>query len=260
MSRLKIKIKPLFILYVFLCIYFGWFNKIFYYVIAVALHEYGHYLVAKMKGYEFDSVVFNVYGGGLFGSNSFKRKDDLIISLAGPLVNIFLILIIIALWWIFPTIYYFTYDFVICNLVVFVFNILPFYPLDGGRIVVALLQSRFNKIKILKVLKVISIVISVFFLILFIFSFFGQININLLFVSLYLTINIILNDNNLYNDKIRCLIKNTEKPMEVKTFLISKYDNKYSLLKYTSPNYYSVFEIKNGDGVVRLTEEDLYDL
>ena len=89
MSRLKIKIKPLFVLYVFLCIYFGWFNKIFYYVIAVALHEYGHYLVAKMKGYEFDSVVFNVYGGGLFGSNSFKRKDDLIISLAGPLVNVF---------------------------------------------------------------------------------------------------------------------------------------------------------------------------
>jgi stage IV sporulation protein FB len=260
MSRVKIKIKPLFILYVFLCIYFGWFNKIFYYVIAVVLHEYGHYVVGKIKGYEFESVVFSVYGGGLYGSNSFKRKDDIIISLAGPLVNIFLILIAIALWWFFPTMYYFTYDFVVCNFVVFVFNILPFYPLDGGRIIVSLLQSRFNKVKILKILKVISIVISLFFLILFIFSIFGQYNINLLFVSLYLTINTILNDNYIYNDKIKCLIKNTEKPIEVKTFLVSKCDNKYNLIKYTSPNYYSVFEIKNGNNSVRLTEEDLYDL
>ena len=198
MSKLKIEIKPLFVLYVFLCVYLGWFNKIFYYVVAVVLHEWGHYFVAKIRGYEFNSLVFSVYGGGLFGSNSFKKKDDIAISLAGPMINILLIICNISLWWLFPITYFFTYDFVICNLIIFTFNILPFYPLDGGRIVVALLQDKFDKYKILKIQKVISAICSVVFLILFILSCFIKINFNLLFIAIFLILNVLFNDNNIY--------------------------------------------------------------
>lgn len=260
MARLKIKIKPLFIMYVFLCIYFGWFNKIFYYVVAIVLHEYGHYCVAKMKGYEFDSVVFSVYGGGLFGSNSFKKKDDVLISLAGPLVNIVLIVITIALWWLFPSSYFFTYDFVICNIVVFVFNILPFYPLDGGRIVLAIISERFDRLKVLKACRVVSLLLSIIFCVLFVVSLFGETNVNMLFIGVFLALNSIYNDNNLYNDKVKCFSKKTDKPIEIKNFWVSNYNSKYDLIRYLSPNYYSIFEVKKDGGVCKITEDDLLSL
>lgn len=257
MSKLKIKIKPLFVLYVFLCVYLAWFNKIFYYVVAVVLHEWGHYIVAKIKGYEFDSLIFSVYGGGLFGSNTFKRKDDIIISLAGPLVNIILILCTIALWWLFPTIYFFTYDFVVCNLIVFVFNILPFYPLDGGRVVIAILQNKSDKYKILKVQKIISTIFSFCFVILFFISCFIKINFNLLFISLFLILNVLFNDNNVYENKIKCFNKKYDKPIEIKRFIVNNYKEKYDLIKFLNPHYYSIFEIKNNGKVIVLTEDDL---
>jgi len=137
----KIKIHPLFVIYVFVCLYFGWLNSIFFYVVSVVLHEYGHLLVARLLGYEVDGILFNVYGAGLKTNNIYKPKDDILISIAGPLINIILIVLIVCLWWLFPTSYVFTLDFLKSNLVVFVFNILPIYPLDGGKILNLILDK-----------------------------------------------------------------------------------------------------------------------
>ena len=76
MSRLKIKIKPLFILYVFLCIYFGWFNKIFYYVIAVALHEYGHYLDSDKQTGNCEELSSNIELHKIFEEEKYNFKVD----------------------------------------------------------------------------------------------------------------------------------------------------------------------------------------
>ena len=70
----NIKFKPLFLVYVFLCIYFGWYNNIFYYITAVVLHEYGHLMVAKILGYNTYGIVFDLYGAGLKCDNYFQRK------------------------------------------------------------------------------------------------------------------------------------------------------------------------------------------
>ena len=142
MGKLKINFKPIFLIYVFVCIYFGWYNDIFYYVLAVVLHEYGHYLVAKHYGYDSSGIVFNLYGAALNTNNCFQRKHDILISFAGPLVNVLLILILLSVWWVFPQVFLFSEGFLYANIVTLIFNLIPIYPLDGGRIFVAIISKQ----------------------------------------------------------------------------------------------------------------------
>lgn len=257
MGSLKLKFHPLFIIYVFLCIYFGWFNQVFYYVVVVTLHEFGHYVMIKHYGYNMDSLVFNLSGAGLQGNNIFKPKHEIIISLAGPLVNLILIILTIALWWLYPLSYLYTKEFLISNIVVMIFNLIPIYPLDGGRIITCvLLMKKCSKNKLMKANKYICILFGSILLALFIVSIFFKINYNLLIIGIFMFANTIAFDRNSYFDKINSINKNNQKPVEVKVFRMNNYD-KYNMIRCLSPHYYSIFEIENKGKIETIEEKDL---
>ena len=259
MGRLKIKFHPLFAIYVFLCIYFGWFNQIFYYVITVTLHEYGHYLMIRHYGYEMDSMIFSLNGAGLKGNNVFKERHEIIISLAGPIVNLILIILTICFWWMLPTSYLYTYDFFIANISVMIFNLLPIYPLDGGRILSAWLVSKgIKKNRLLKANKWLCVGLGVVLIILFIISLFYAPNYNILIISGFMFMNSITYSKNTYFDKIQCLNKTNTKPLEVKTFRV-KTTSKKELLRFLNPHYYSIFEVDNGENIITIEESDIID-
>ena len=259
MAKLKIKFHPLFAIYVFLCVYFGWFNQIFFYVITVTLHEFGHFLFLRHYGYECDSLIFSLNGAGLQSNNNFRVKEEIIIAIAGPLVNLILIVLITAFWWIFPLSYLYTYDFLICNIVVMIFNLTPVYPLDGGRILCAFLRSRgvSNK-KIFRLNLIINISFVILFLCLFILSLFFAMNISLIIMSGFFLINIFSLEKNSYYSTINSIIKRSGTPIEIKTFKVDEI-NKPKLIKYLSPHYYSVFEVGIGQQKVIIEEKDLFE-
>lgn len=258
MGKLKIKFQPLFALYCFVCIYFNWFNKIFFYVLTVTLHEYGHYLVANHYGYKIDSLIYSLSGAGITTNDEFAIKDEIKIAIAGPLVNIVLILLIICMWWIFPMSYLYTYDFLICNIVVLIFNLVPIYPLDGGRIIMAIAISKnCAKSKFIKKNRLFCMIVSIAFFGLFLISIFYQINLNLLITAIFLAINSIVSDRNKYYDKVQTLNKKISKtPLEVKVFRVSE-KNEKNLIKYINKNYISVFENEKDGKVYTIKEEDL---
>ena len=200
-----IKFKPLFLIYVFLCIYFDWYNNIFFYILSVVLHEYGHSLVAKYLGYNTNGIVFDLYGAGLRSDSYFDRKHDILISIAGPFVNILIILIAMAGWWLVPSSYIITKNLVICNLVVMIFNLLPIYPLDGGRIVVAVFGKKIKKQKLLKISSFVCLIAGVLFFVMFILSCFFVINFNLLFIAIFLISNACVSFKNLKYDFIKTI-------------------------------------------------------
>lgn len=257
MGKLKIKFQPLFALYVFVCIYFNWFNKVFYYVLTVTLHEYGHFFVAKHYGYKIDSMIYSLSGAGITTKEEFKTKDEIKIALAGPIVNVVLILLIVCLWWIVPLSYLYTYDFLMANVFVLIFNLLPLYPLDGGRIIVSLGSLKFNnKKRLIRISKILSLTFGILFFILFIISLFFATNFNLLITGVFLILNSITCDKNKYYDKIQTFNKKQKEPMEVKVFRVSV-ENKKQLIKYLSPSYISIFE-NNCNGKQEIVrEEDL---
>ena len=81
------------------------------------------------------------YGAVVSGDISgIGRKEEIIVLLAGPLVNLATGLFFVALWWIYPESYPFTDTAAHISFSLFFVNLLPAWPLDGGRILRTLLR------------------------------------------------------------------------------------------------------------------------
>ena len=259
--QLKIVFHPLFIIFAFIIVYFGWMEIFLIYMLVIMLHELSHYLIAVLLGYKLNQITFMPYGAGISGNNIFKPSHEIIIALAGPAFNLIISLICIALWWVFPVTYSYTELFVKCNLVLGLFNLIPLFPLDGGRILVAFLEKYTSKLKLYKVMKIVGIVVSVIFAITFLISVFFKINLTYFFISVFLLFSCIDNTKDVYYE--RTYIKNLDinKPSEVKTYVVSAKYPIHKLVKYIRGNNYTQFLVVNSNHQVikTLTEKELLD-
>ena len=164
--ELKIKIHPLFIIFAFFLIFFGWTRILISYFLVLILHELGHYFMAKFLGYKLNKIVFMPYGVSLNGQgNIFKKRDEILIAMAGPVVNFLLCILTVTLWWLFPVTYYYTDAFVFSNLSLALFNLIPVFPLDGGRVIRNLFYSFLSPPLAQKVFLWSQRVVSVFILV-----------------------------------------------------------------------------------------------
>lgn len=157
------------------------------YLLAVLLHETGHALVAKKLGYRLDKFILLPYGACLsYRQVCFSPEDEIKIAIAGPAVNFFFLMLSAALWWFFPATYSFTYYFSLANAVTFLFNLLPAYPLDGGRIFISFL-SKSDKRKLgYQITQWLNFAFSMLFFFFFLLSVFFGLNITYLVISIFL--------------------------------------------------------------------------
>lgn len=70
------------------------------------------------------------------------KKDSALISLAGPLSNIIFSLAISFIMHLTPALVIFLAPFVVLNISLAIFNLLPIHPLDGGKILVGILPNK----------------------------------------------------------------------------------------------------------------------
>jgi Zn-dependent protease len=133
----------------------GWMTAL--YVLAlfasVLLHELGHTLVARRYGIRTTEIVMFPIGGVSRPERAPKAREELWVALSGPLVNLIIAAALLA--WVGvqkgfvslpqlrePTDANLAERIAIGNLVLFVFNLLPAYPMDGGRILRSFLALR----------------------------------------------------------------------------------------------------------------------
>jgi len=97
------------------------------------LHEYAHRFTAVRLGYTPEKVSFGLFGGVLhIREGIVKPRHELLIHLSGPLFNLIAAYFLYALYlylylpWLVPVI--------LANTVLALYNLMPFYPLDGGKI------------------------------------------------------------------------------------------------------------------------------
>lgn len=123
----------------------------------VTLHEFGHALAARRFGIKTRHISLLLIGGvAQLESMPENPKQELIVALAGPIVNVFIVLLLI------PFVYKGNFDaeglysitsgnFLInlltVNIVLAVFNMIPAFPMDGGRVLRALLSFIFSRAK-----------------------------------------------------------------------------------------------------------------
>ena len=110
--------------------------------VSVLLHEFGHSLTAMHYGYEIDSITLWLFGGVA----SFKElpedwKQELVIAVAGPAVSFGLgVLAFVGLSFPLPASVTFVVGYLgVMNVVLGAFNLLPGFPMDGGRVLRAIL-------------------------------------------------------------------------------------------------------------------------
>ena len=139
--------------------------------ISILLHEMGHAYMAKKYGYTVDNIQIGLFAGQAnMDINSITERDMIRIVGAGPWVNMVLISLSIFSNVAFPC--QFFNSMYIVNLFLFIFNIIPIFPLDGGRILRSILILKMkDRAKSIKISAWISLICSCLLLVYYLMSF-----------------------------------------------------------------------------------------
>lgn len=105
--------------------------------IFILLHELGHAITGITLGLKVKKININVFGLSIEFENYGKERinNKIIIDMAGPAINIisFIVAVIFK-----------NEEIAYINILLAIINLLPIYPLDGGRIVKNLLLKKYN--------------------------------------------------------------------------------------------------------------------
>lgn len=118
--------------------------------VSVLLHELAHSLVAKARKIKVESITLFFFGGVAgIEDEEMKPRDELQMALAGPFFSLFLAGICFLIFKfngnaILTGIMFYLYQ---LNLILAIFNLVPGYPLDGGRALRAILHARYHDLK-----------------------------------------------------------------------------------------------------------------
>ena len=141
-ESMDLSIHPMFFLMgIFYC-FIGQLPFFLMSVIVAIEHELAHAISASRLGYRLNKIVLMPYGAVIDGDlKDISLKDELFVALAGPLCNLMTAGAFAALWWFYPTAYAYTDTACFLSLSIALVNLLPAYPLDGGRVLKCLLTA-----------------------------------------------------------------------------------------------------------------------
>lgn len=258
-SRLKkFPIHPSFFLL------FLWFlinNNLFSFIsftFVVLCHEFGHFLVSKKLGYKLNYFCITPYGVNLnYKEKFFDGEDEIKIAFAGPLASFILSIFLLACWWICPVVYNFTNQMAMQSFLLGIFNLLPCYPLDGGRVFCEFLSKQMQRKKAVKITMILNYFFSSILFILFVVSCFYNFNPTFLLSSVFLILgNIDIMQESKYSpiylfDK---KIKNFSKPNFV---FVSSNLSLAELLKHIEIKRFTVFIVNFDNSKIKYIDENL---
>ena len=135
---MKLRVHPALLIYLALIGFVNGFSYILCILIALFVHEAGHIFMGKFFKEEYELLEITPLGGMLSykaGSSSCKGIKGAVIAAAGPLCSVS----VVYLFCMTPLRYALSKEiitaFISVNISMFLINLLPVLPLDGGRIV-----------------------------------------------------------------------------------------------------------------------------
>jgi len=238
-------------------------------------HECAHAFAAARLGYRLNRVVLMPYGAVIDGDlKSLSLKDELTVALWGPLANLFTAGFFVALWWLYPTAYAFTDSACYASLSIALVNLLPAYPLDGGRILKSLLAAAFESagyppVRAEKRSGAICRAITFSFagglaVLFFAFAAQGRLNATLLLFALFLLFGGIGNgkENAAVYGKLDFSFRDAfQRGVEIKRYAVSNQNVVKTALKFLSKGNYLILDLYD-DGeryVGSLTQTQLFE-
>lgn len=149
--------------FVLALIAFSGSDELIYLLVFSALHELGHFSALLLCHGKAERLIFSYYGFALKYVDNLPRSREALVIIFGPFVNLLIYLIL--------------RDDI--NLILFTLNMLPVYPLDGGRIL---------NLYCRKASKTVSIIVLILIYLLSIYLIVYKKSFSLLLIALYLTV------------------------------------------------------------------------
>src|SRR5690625_2267923 len=163
-----IHIHPILIIFIFISLATGTFTHLFIILLIVLLHELGHYLMAQFFNWRINRIMLWIFGGVMetdeHGSKPFR--EEFLVTIAGPVQHLFIYLLLymnslegihLVSTPIVDLVFYY-------NTLILIFNLLPIWPLDGGKILFLILSKFIPFRKAYNMNIIISMIGSLFFL------------------------------------------------------------------------------------------------
>lgn len=262
----RFKVNKYFIILLIVCLIIGYSKQVILLFLFVILHEMSHLLFAKIYKLKINNIEIFPFGGVARIDNLDNAGVfiDIVITIAGPLFNLATAMVLFFL----KTKGIMVDEYLITvNLTLGLFNLLPGMPLDGGRILRALLSYFVGFKKAFKATivsgKIIAVIIFSLGLLLLIYE---RIEVSLLTMPFFLYISAKKEQNAGMFVIIKDIINKGQRfkhtgVMEGRDLCVYHNTNVCDILKYFDyDKYHIIFVIGENMGVeCILTESEVFD-
>lgn len=259
-------------------VYYAFTGELFLFLLSALVaiqHECAHAFAAARLGYKLNKIVLMPYGAVIDGDlRSISFKDEIFVAVCGPLCNLITAAFFVALWWLEPTTYAFTDTACYSSLTVALVNLLPAYPLDGGRIFKCALARAFLKNdadegkaekKAERICRAVTLLFGAVFLLFFLILLLGKrYNFSLLAFGLFLFVGAFGNrKERAAYDKMDVSCRDAlKKGAEIKRVAVLESCPVKNALRYVGKGSYLVLEVydENEKHLFDLPQNELSDL
>lgn len=261
---LRFSVHPLFLAF---GVYYALIGKVFLFLtvtVCAVLHELGHSFSAQRAGYKLNRITLMPFGAVIDGAdNDIKPLDEIKIALAGPFINLAVGVFFVALWWVFPETYPYTDIAVNTCFSLALVNLIPAYPLDGGRVLYALIRTKASSNLARKICTCVGFIFCALLFALFVASAFTQINLSLLFFTLFILFGLFGRKNHGRYVKMFSSfpVEKTRRGMPCKKFAIDEGATLKRLVSLMDEDCFNeVVILSNGNPKATLTQTQVADI
>ena len=253
---MKITLHPLFIALGIAAAIFGGLPIYLIYALTALLHECGHIFYAAKIGFRCEKISLMPYGAAaLCDTEGIRVREEIFLALSGPAVNAFICVLCAGLWWFYPETYAYTDTVFSATAVMLAINLLPAYPLDGGRAVGSLLSLFMRKRRAKFILRIFGLCISIALISVF---FFVLKNISLLIFALFLLCSAFEKDGIL--SRVAFSAKRIKRGREMRHIMLTGNSTFKDALRYVDDGKYCVFQYFSNGILDEVTEEELFEM
>lgn len=226
------------------------------------IHELAHLVAAVSIGLKVAYISIQPFGFNLRLKNKIinSLSDEIILYSAGPLINIIFAIIGIIIYSRSTSIY--AYDFYLKNISLFIINLLPILPLDGGVILKKIIMYKKGYRFAHNCMLIIGGIITIFLIIVSVYLvWINKFNYSVIMLTVFMIGNIFTQKEKYNIDFVREIIhyKNKSQSKTVKVYVMPEYTNLSDIsLSFNMQNYFIVFFVdKSGEIVKIMTETEI---
>ena len=189
-GKFVIEISIFFIAVPPLLLFLGGLKEYAFAFFSISLHEIGHMAAANYYGYKHGLVRLTPVGLSLsINDKDCSRMNSIIIYSAGPAVNLLLFGVSSLATFVYPAINKYLGLLSATNLYLALFNLIPVFPLDGGRILLEILTGRMGLFAAGRLIRRLALTLSIVLLLLGTYQLYiSAFNFSLVIIGIYIIV------------------------------------------------------------------------